>query len=78
MFAVIETGNKQYRVQVGDVICVERLEGEVGNLIELKNVLMLNEAVGAPTVKGASVAAEVLEHRKSDKVLIFKKKRRHN
>jgi large subunit ribosomal protein L21 len=81
MYAVIKTGGKQYKVANGDVILVEKLESEAGASITLE-VLMIgdgaNITVGAPTVKGASVAAEVVEQVKADKVIIFKKNRRHN
>jgi large subunit ribosomal protein L21 len=82
MYAVIKTGGKQYKVANGDVILVEKIEGEAGASITLAEVLMIgdgaNITVGAPTVKGASVAAEVVEQAKADKVIIFKKNRRHN
>ena len=82
MYAVIKTGGKQYKVASGDVILVEKIEGEAGASITLAEVLMLgdgaNITVGAPTVKGASVAAEVVAQEKADKVIIFKKNRRHN
>ena len=82
MYAVIKTGGKQYKVSANDVILVEKLEGEAGAAISLTEVLMIgdgaNITVGQPTVKGASVAAEVVEQAKADKVIIFKKNRRHN
>jgi large subunit ribosomal protein L21 len=78
MFAVLETGSKQYHVKVGDVIKVEKMAGEVGSMVNLDRVLAAGAKVGAPLLKGALVVAEVLEHKKSDKVIIFKKKRRHN
>ena len=82
MYAVIETGGKQYRVEANDVIKVEKLAGEAGNVIKLDRVLALGTekgiTVGAPTVEKAVVSAEVLEQKKDDKVIIFKKKRRHN
>ena len=82
MYAVIKTGGKQYKVANGDVILVEKLDGEAGASVTLAEVLMIgdgaNITVGAPTVKGASVAAEVVEQAKADKVIIFKKNRRHN
>ncbi|MEM9442824.1 MAG: 50S ribosomal protein L21 [Pseudomonadota bacterium] len=80
MYAVIKTGGKQYRVAAGDVIKVEKLDGEVGATVDLSEVLMVGgdqPKIGAPTVDGAKVSAEVLEQGKADKVLIFKKKRRH-
>jgi len=78
MFAVVETGSKQYHVKVGDVIKVETLAGEKGAVINLEKVLAVGDKIGSPFLKGATVTAEILEHRKSDKVIIFKKKRRHN
>jgi large subunit ribosomal protein L21 len=82
MYAVIKTGGKQYKVANGDVILVEKLDSEAGANITLAEVLMIgdgaNITVGAPTVAGASVAAEVVDQVKADKVIIFKKNRRHN
>ena len=82
MYAVIKTGGKQYKVANGDVILVEKLDSESGASITLAEVLMIgdgaNITVGAPTVAGASVAAEVVDQVKADKVIIFKKNRRHN
>jgi len=82
MYAVIKTGGKQYKVANGDVILVEKLDSEAGASVTLAEVLMIgdgaNITVGAPTVAGASVAAEVVDQVKADKVIIFKKNRRHN
>jgi large subunit ribosomal protein L21 len=82
MFAVIRTGGKQYKVAQGDVIAVEKLAGEPGATIELAEVLMLGDgaevSAGAPLVAGATVSAELVEHRRADKIIVFKKKRRHN
>ena len=82
MFAVIRTGGKLYRVAEGDVIAVEKLVGEPGATIELGEVLLVGEGAaakaGAPLVAGASVSAELVEHRRADKIIVFKKKRRHN
>ena len=78
MFAIVETGNKQYQVKAGDVIKVERLAGNVGDKVTLDKVLMTASKVGAPLVEGAKVMAEIIDQRKAEKVLIFKKKRRHN
>ena len=82
MYAVIRTGGKQYRVAKDDIISVERLAGAPGEILELSDVLMLgdggNVTVGAPLVAGACVGAAVVEQAKGEKVLIFKKKRRHN
>ena len=80
MYAVIKTGGKQYRVQPGDVLVVEKLEGEPGAAVAFGDVLMLGDGdavfVGAPTLAGASVAATLIETRKGEKIKIFKKKRR--
>jgi large subunit ribosomal protein L21 len=78
MFAVVESGSKQYHVKVGDVIKVERLAGEQGSVVSLDKVLAVGDKIGAPHVAGAKITAEILEHAKTDKVLVFKKKRRHN
>ena len=82
MFAVIRTGGKQYKVAEGDVIAVEKLAGEPGATIELGEVLMVGDgatvSTGAPLVAGASVSAELVEHNRADKIIVFKKKRRHN
>ena len=80
MYAVIRTGGKQYRVAPGDVIEVEKLSGEAGEIIQISGVLMLggegDAQIGAPTVSGASVAAEVIAQKRGDKVIVLKKKRR--
>jgi large subunit ribosomal protein L21 len=82
MFAVIKTGGKQYRVAANDKLTVELLEGEAGQAIVFDTVLMVanGEAidVGAPTVAGASVSAEIVEQTRGDKVIAFKKRRRQN
>lgn len=82
MFAVIKTGGKQYKVAKNDVILVEKLEVEVGQDVTFSEILMVGEdsnlRVGAPLVQGASVSAKVLDQAQADKVLIFKKNRRHN
>jgi large subunit ribosomal protein L21 len=82
MFAVIKTGGKQYKVAMNDVILVEKLEVAAGDDVTFNEILMVgqdsNLTVGAPLVKGASVSAKVLDQAQADKVLIFKKNRRHN
>lgn len=75
-FAIFQTGGKQYRVKVGDVIKVEKLNAD-GD-VTFDSVLMLGDRVGNPTVAGASVVATVVEQKRADKVLVFKKKRRQN
>jgi len=78
MYAVIETGGKQYRVQEGEVISVEKLDAEAGQAVSIKEVLVVgkeNETlVGKPYVAGATVEAEVVENGKADKVVIYKYK----
>lgn len=80
MYAVIKTGGKQYRVQAGDLLVVEKLDGEPGAKVAFDQVLMIGEGdavtVGAPVVEGASVSATLVETRKGEKVKIFKKIRR--
>jgi len=82
MYAVIRTGGKQYKVAKDDVIVVETLAAEAGATVTLDEVLLVADGgdttVGTPTVSGAEVTATVVEHKKGDKVLIFKKRRRHN
>ena len=82
MYAVIQTGGKQYRVAKDDVIKVEKLAGEAGATVELDQVLMLGNGadttVGAPLVDGARVVATVLEQTRGAKIIVFKKKRRKN
>jgi large subunit ribosomal protein L21 len=78
MFAVIRTGGKQYTVASGDVILVEKLEGAAGDKLTIGEVLAMDGKIGAPLIEGASVAAEIVKQTRADKVLIFKKKRRHN
>ena len=81
MFAVIKTGGKQYRVAADDVIKVDKLAGEPGEIVSLGEVLILggdSVTLGAPMVAGASVAAEVIEQGRGPKVIAFKKRRRKN
>jgi len=79
-YAVIETGGKQYRIQANDTFDVELLEGDAGATITLDKVLALSNGselvVGAPTVDGASVIAEIIEQHRGRKVVAFKKNRR--
>jgi len=80
MYAVIETGGKQYRVTVGDKLEVERLAVEAGQTATFDRVLLVNQdgkvSVGTPTVPQAAVLADVLEHKRGEKKLVFKLKRR--
>ena len=81
MFAVIRTGGKQYRVAAEDVIRVDRVNGNLGEIVEFGEVLVLGgdtPQLGTPTVSGATVAGEVLQHTRGDKVIAFKKRRRKN
>ena len=80
MYAVIKTGGKQYRVKAGDLLVVEKLDGEPGAKVAFDQVLMIGEGdavtVGAPVVEGASVSATLVETRRGEKIKIFKKTRR--
>jgi len=78
MFAVIRTGGKQYKVASGDVLSVEKLAGNAGDKVELAEVLMVDQKIGSPLMKGAKVLAEIVSQFRDDKVTIFKKRRRHN
>ena len=82
MFAVIKTGGKQYRVAANDLLKVEKVAGNAGDIVHFNDVLMVGEgadaAVGAPTVAGALVTAEVVEQGRAAKVIAFKKRRRQN
>ncbi|MBZ0163534.1 MAG: 50S ribosomal protein L21 [Notoacmeibacter sp.] len=82
MFAVIKTGGKQYRVAAEDVIEIERIAGDAGEIITISDVLMVGEGdkatIGTPLVDGASVAAEIVEQNRGPKVISFKKRRRQN
>jgi large subunit ribosomal protein L21 len=80
MFAVIKSGGKQYRVTPGQTIRLEKVTGEVGSKVTLSEVLLVdndgNISVGAPLVANASIEATVVEHDRSKKILVFKKKRK--
>jgi large subunit ribosomal protein L21 len=78
MYAVIKTGGKQYRVTKDDIIEVEKLDAAIGASVSLDEVLLVGSKIGAPTVAGASVKATVLNQKKDDKIIVFKKKRRQN
>jgi large subunit ribosomal protein L21 len=81
MFAVIKTGGKQYRVAAEDVLKVAKVKGEPGEIVEFGEVLVVggdNVTLGAPTVAGATVAAEVLQQARGPKIIAFKKRRRKN
>ena len=81
MFAVIKTGGKQYRVAAEDVIRIDRVNGQPGEIVEFGEVLVVGgdtPQLGTPKVAGATVAGEVLQHTRGDKVIAFKKRRRKN
>ena len=81
MFAVIRTGGRQYRVVPDDVLEIGKIAGDVGTIVQLGEVLLVGgeaPVLGTPTVPGASVAAEVLQHKRGPKVIAFKKRRRKN
>ena len=80
MYAIIRTGGKQYQVEAGDRLRVEKLEGEVGATIELDEVLLLVDGasiqIGRPVLEGAKVLATIVEQGRQKKIIVFKKKRR--
>jgi large subunit ribosomal protein L21 len=81
MFAVFKTGGKQYRVAAEDVLKVDKVKGEPGEIVEFGEVLAVGGdslTVGTPTVAGATVAAEVLDQARGPKIIAFKKRRRKN
>ncbi|RPF70825.1 50S ribosomal protein L21 [Aurantiacibacter spongiae] len=78
MFAVVRTGGKQYRVAEGDKIAVEKLAGDAGDTVELGDVLLAGEGADLADVAKVTVSAEIIAQAKSEKVVVFKKRRRHN
>ncbi|MBI3701591.1 MAG: 50S ribosomal protein L21 [Afipia sp.] len=81
MFAVIKTGGRQFRVAPNDVLEIGKIAGDVGKIVQLGEVMVVGgdtPTLGFPFVKGASVAAEVLDHKRGPKVIAFKKRRRKN
>ena len=78
MFAIVRTGGKQYRVAAGDKIVVEKLDGEAGASITLGDILLAGEGSELQSVEGLTVSAEIIAQAKADKVIVFKKRRRHN
>ncbi len=80
MYAIIQSGGKQHKVSEGDVIRVEKMEGEVGKAVEIRDVLLVSKPdginVGSPSVEGARVKAEIVDQGKRKKIFVFKKKRR--
>jgi large subunit ribosomal protein L21 len=78
MFAIVRTGGKQYRVAAGDKIVVEKIEGDAGASVTLDDVLLAGEGSELRSVEGLTVAAEIVAQQKGEKVIVFKKRRRHN
>ena len=78
MFAVVRTGGKQYRVAAGDKIAVEKLAGEAGDTITLGDILLAGEGDDLADASTVTVSAEIIAQAKSEKVIVFKKRRRHN
>ena len=78
MFAVVRTGGKQYRVAAGDKIVVEKMAGNAGDTVSLSDVLLAGDGGEIKPTAGLSVSAEIVAQAKADKIIVFKKKRRHN
>ena len=78
MFAIVRTGGKQYRVAAGDKIVVEKIEGDTGASVTLGDVLLAGEGADLKSVDGLTVSAEIVAQGRGDKVIVFKKRRRHN
>jgi large subunit ribosomal protein L21 len=78
MFAVVRTGGKQYRVAAGDKIVVEKMAGEAGDTVSLGDVLFASDGGEVKAAAGLTVSAEIIAQAKADKIIVFKKKRRHN
>ena len=78
MFAIVRTGGKQYRVAAGDKIVVEKLDGEAGSSVTLGDVLLAGEGSELKPTDGLTVSAEIVAQAKGEKVIVFKKRRRHN
>ena len=78
MFAIVRTGGKQYRVAAGDKIVVEKIAGDAGATVSLDDVLLAGEGAELKPTDGLTVSAEIIAQAKADKVIVFKKRRRHN
>ena len=80
MYAVVKTGGKQYRVSEGDIVKVEKIHGDAGDKVELKEVLMIADGddieIGTPVLEHACVLTEIVKHGKGKKIIVFKSKRR--
>ena len=78
MFAIVRTGGKQYRVAAGDKIVVEKLDGAAGDKVSLGDILLAGEGSELKSLDGLTVSAEIIAQAKGEKVIVFKKRRRHN
>ncbi|MEQ1726051.1 MAG: 50S ribosomal protein L21 [Sphingopyxis sp.] len=78
MFAIVRTGGKQYRVAAGDKITVEKIVGAIGDKVELADVLLAGDGGELTSTAGLTVAAEIVAQGRGEKIIVFKKKRRHN
>ena len=78
MFAIVRTGGKQYRVAAGDKIVVDKIAGDAGAAIALDDVLLAGEGAELKPIAGLTVSAEIIAQAKADKIIVFKKRRRHN
>jgi large subunit ribosomal protein L21 len=78
MFAIVRTGGKQYRVAAGDKIAVEKLPGVAGDKVSLDDILLAGDGGEIADVKGLSVSAEIIAQERGEKIIVFKKRRRHN
>ena len=78
MFAIVRTGGKQYRVAAGDKIAVEKIEGEAGDTVSLGDILLAGDGGEVKDANGLTVSAEIIAQTRGEKVIVFKKRRRHN
>jgi large subunit ribosomal protein L21 len=82
MYAVLRSGNKQYKVSEGSILKIDKIEGNPGDKISFQDILFVNNGkdivMGSPMIKDAIVQAEIIEQFKNEKIIVFKKKRRHN
>ena len=78
MFAIVRTGGKQYRVAAGDKIAVEKIDGEVGDTVSLGDILLAGDGGEVKSADGLVVSAEIIAQTRGEKVIVFKKRRRHN
>jgi large subunit ribosomal protein L21 len=78
MFAIVRTGGKQYRVAAGDKIAVEKLPGNAGDIVSLDDVLLAGDGGEVADAKGLTVSAEIIAQERGEKIIVFKKRRRHN